>query len=331
MSCIYFTGYAFRAPFRIANLSGHLSTWKMRVRSWSEFFLPSYTRWAQSILMSLPFSEGIHLERLALRKPAASEPSAPSGNPTSRTLFLLLLSSMSVIFSVSCSSWFLKFVTVLLSSRAAAWTESTRSHVCWLAFQTSAFSSFTESLVVCIFKCRTQSAGVSAESIASLTVEAKTESRVLCCSLSASLILLAIAAARSSGDGGIFEFFLYWRLFTLSFPVVLDCWGTHNGLSKEWFKIYWQDIYNFWQSEQSEGLCVHCCRRVTSSLHVLSWAGGPCGQDFSPSRHSVLPIDRSQRAWLTSDLTNQNAEIMRIRCYPPSCPTVTAGLHRNPC
>ncbi len=97
----------------------------MRVRGRSEFFLPSYTRCARSISMSRPFREGIHLERLTL-----SKPSAPSGNPTSLTLFLLLLSSISVIFSVSHSSWFLKSVTVLLSSRAAAWTESTRSRVC---------------------------------------------------------------------------------------------------------------------------------------------------------------------------------------------------------
>ncbi len=105
----------------------------MRVRGRSEFFLPSYTRCARSISMSRSFKEGIHLERLTLRKPATSEPSAPSGNPASRTLFLLLLSSISVIFSVSCSSWFLKSVTVLLSSRAAAWTESTRSRVCFAA------------------------------------------------------------------------------------------------------------------------------------------------------------------------------------------------------
>ncbi len=55
---------------------------------------PSSYMWcARSISMSRPFSEGIHLERLTLRKPVALESSAPSGNPTSCMLFLLLLSS----------------------------------------------------------------------------------------------------------------------------------------------------------------------------------------------------------------------------------------------
>ncbi len=125
----------------------------MRVCGRSEFFLPSYTRCARSISMLRPLREGIHLERLTLRKPATSEPSTTSGNPTSLTLFLLLLSSISVIFSVSRSSWFLKSVTVLLSSRAAAWTESTRSHVCFAAVaiaSSSSLSSLTELLVTCM-------------------------------------------------------------------------------------------------------------------------------------------------------------------------------------
>ncbi len=143
----------------------------MRVRGRSEFFLPSYTRCARSISMSRPPREGIHLERLTLRKPAASEPSAPSGNPTSHTLFLLLLSSISVIFSVSRSSWFLKSVTVLLSSCAAAWTESTRSRVCFATLasaSSSTLSSLKELLVACMSARSSRNAGVSTESTASL-------------------------------------------------------------------------------------------------------------------------------------------------------------------
>ncbi len=134
----------------------------MRVRGRSEFFLPSYTRCARSISMSRPPREGIHLERLTLRKPAALEPSAPSGNPNSRTLFLLLLSSISVIFSVSRSSWFLKSVTVLLSSRAATWTESTRSRVCFAVVaitSSSTLSSSTELLVTCMSSRSSRNAG----------------------------------------------------------------------------------------------------------------------------------------------------------------------------
>ncbi len=115
-------------------------------------------------VMSRPFNEGIHLERLTLRKPAALEPSAPSGNPTSRTLFLLLLSSISVIFSVSRSSWFLKSVTALLSSRAAAWTESTRSRVCFAAVaiaSSSSLSSLTDLLVACMSSRSSRNAGIS--------------------------------------------------------------------------------------------------------------------------------------------------------------------------
>ncbi len=96
---------------RISDLSCHLSTRKMRVRGRSEPLPPSYTLCARSISMSRPLKEGMHLERLTLRKSAAVVPSAPSGSPTRRTLFLLPLSSISVIFSVSHSSWFLKSVT----------------------------------------------------------------------------------------------------------------------------------------------------------------------------------------------------------------------------
>ncbi len=91
---------------------------KMRVAGRSEPLPPSYTRCARSISMSRPLKEGIHLERLARRKTAASGPSIPSGSPTSLTLFRLHRSSISVIFSVSRSSWSFKSVTVRLSSRA---------------------------------------------------------------------------------------------------------------------------------------------------------------------------------------------------------------------
>ncbi len=173
----------------------------MRVRGRSEPLPPSCMRCARSISMLRPFREGIHLERLTLRKPATSEPSTPSGNPTSRTLFLLLLSSISVIFSVSRSSWFLKSVTVLLSSRAAAWTESTRSCVCFAAVSiasSSSLISLTDLLVACMSARSSRNAGISTESTASLTAEVTTEFKVLCCSLSASLTPLAIASSRSS-------------------------------------------------------------------------------------------------------------------------------------
>ncbi len=173
----------------------------MRVFADQSFFLPSYTRCARSISMLRSLKEGIYLERLTLRKPAALEPSAPSGNPTSRTLFLLLLSSISVIFSVSRSSWFPKSVTVLLSSRAAAWMESTQSRFCFAAVaiaSISALSSLTKLLVACMSSHSSRNAGISTESTASLTGKVTTESKVLCCSLNASLIPLAIASSRSS-------------------------------------------------------------------------------------------------------------------------------------
>ncbi len=199
--------------------------------------------------MLRPFREGIHLERLTLRKPATSEPSAPSGNPTSLTLFLLLLSSISVIFSVSRSSWFLKSVTVLLSSRAAAWTESTRSRVCFAAVaiaSSSALSSLTELLVACMFARSSRNAGISTKSTASLTAEVTTESKVLCCSLNASLILLAITSSISSLEMvESLNFFLYWRLPNLSFLIAFDCWSTQDGTYAKWFEIYWQDYKIF--------------------------------------------------------------------------------------
>ncbi len=130
--CAHFTGYACLAPFRISDLSCHLSTRKMRVRGRSEPSLHHTREAPDQSQCHGPLKEGIHLKRLAWRKTAASGPSIPSGSPTSLTLFRLHRSSISVIFSVSRSSWSFKSVTVRLSSRAAAWTESTRSRVCFV-------------------------------------------------------------------------------------------------------------------------------------------------------------------------------------------------------
>ncbi len=119
----------------------------MRVRGRSEFFPPSYTRCACSISMPRSLREGIHLERLTLRKPAAVgalrllwQPHQPHVIPSAPILHIrhLLGESLQLI---------LKSVTVLLSSRAAAWMESTRSRVCFAALasaSSSALSSLTE-------------------------------------------------------------------------------------------------------------------------------------------------------------------------------------------
>ncbi len=143
------------------------------------------------------------------------------------------------------ASWFLKSMTVLLSSRAAAWTESTRSRVCFAAVaiaSSSSLSSLTDLLVACMSSRSSRNAGISTESTASLTAEITTEFKVLCCSLSASLMLLAIASSRSSLEMvESLNFFLHWRLLNLSFPIAFVCWSTHDGSNAEWFKIYLQD------------------------------------------------------------------------------------------
>ncbi len=232
--CAHFTGYACRAPFRISDLSCHLSTRKMRVRGRSEPLPPSYTRCARSISMSRPLKEGIHLERLARRKTAASGPSIPSGSPTSLTLFRLHRSSISVIFSVSRSSWSFKSVTVRLSSRAAAWTESTRSRVCFVLVtmaSNSSLSSLTDLLVASMSSRSSRNAGISTESTASLTAEFTTEFNAA----SNSTVQLF------TGDGWISEFFLHWRLLNLPFPISFVCLSTHDGSNAEWFKFHWQD------------------------------------------------------------------------------------------
>ncbi len=218
----------------------------MRVCGRSEPLPPSYTRCARSISISRPFNEGIHLERLTLRKPAALEPSAPSGNPTSRTLFLLLLSSISVIFSVSRSSWFPKSVTALLSSRAAAWTESTRSRVCFAAVaiaSSSSLSSFFNRLVGRLYvltqfsQCWNQH---SVHRISYCQIHNRIQSALLLFKHQLNAVSNSIVEVLS-GDGGILEFFLHWRLLNLSFPIAFFCRRTHDGSNVEWFEIYWQD------------------------------------------------------------------------------------------
>ncbi len=248
----------------------------MRVRGRSEFFLPSYTRCARSISMLWPFREGIHLERLILRKPATSDPSIPSGKPTSCMLFLLLLSSISVIFSVSRSSWFLKSVTAFLSSRVVACTESTRSRVCFAATamaSNSSLSSLTELLVACMSSLSLRNAGISTESTASLTAEVTIESKVLCCSLNASLIPLAIASSISSLEMvASLNFFLYWRLSNLSFPIAFDCWSIHDESDAKCFEIYWQDNKIFGKfSRAKDYACIEVegSRDLPDSLNLL--------------------------------------------------------------
>ncbi len=140
-------------------------------------------------------------------------------------------------------------MTVLLSSRASAWTESTRSRVCFAAVamaSNSSLSSLTELLVACMSSRSSRNAGISTESTASLTAEVTTESKVLCCSLYASLILLAIASSISSLE----------MVESLNFFFIGDCPIslfrsplTVEALTVEsdakWFEIYWQDYKIF--------------------------------------------------------------------------------------
>ncbi len=285
----------------------------MRVRGRSEFFLPSYTRCARSISMLRPFREGIHLERLILRKPATSDPSIPSGNPTNRTLFLLLLSSISVIFSVSRSSWFLKSVTAFLSSRVVAWTDSTRSRVCFAAAamaSNSSLSSLTELLVACISSRSLRNAGISTESTASLTAEVTTESKVLCCSLNASLIPLAIASSISSLEMVESLNFIYWRLPNLSFPIAFDCWSTHDESDAKWFEIYWQDNKIFDKVSRAKD---YACTEVEVSrdLSVAPfWRLSP-----GHKMHTLFCISRATRVRCLR--SNQGVN-RRRRCIPVS-------------
>ncbi len=79
--CAHFTGYACRAPFRISDLSCHLSTRKMRVRGRPEPPPPPHTRRARSIPMPRPLKEGTHPERPARRKTAAPGPPIPPEVP----------------------------------------------------------------------------------------------------------------------------------------------------------------------------------------------------------------------------------------------------------
>ncbi len=69
--------------------------------------------------------------------------------------------------------------------------------MCLLA-SNSSLSSPIELLVAGMSSRSLRNAGISTESTASLTAEVTTESKVLCCSLNASLIPLAIASSISS-------------------------------------------------------------------------------------------------------------------------------------
>ncbi len=62
----------------------------------------------------------------------------------------------------------------------------------------SSLSSLTDLLVACMSSRSSRNAGISTESIASLTAEFTTEFKVLWCSLNASSMRLAIALSRSS-------------------------------------------------------------------------------------------------------------------------------------
>ncbi len=106
----------------------------------------------------------------------------------------------------------------------------------------SALSSLTKLLVACMSSRSSRNAGISTESTASPTAKVTTKSKVLCCSLNASLIPLAIASSRSSLE--MVESLIYFFFGDCSispFRSPPDCWNTHDGSNAEWFEIYWQD------------------------------------------------------------------------------------------
>ncbi len=199
--CAHPTGHARRAPPRTPDLPRHLSTRKTRVRGRPEPPPPSHTRRARPTPTPRPLKEGIHPERPARRKTAAPGPPIPPGSPTSPTPLRPHRSSTSAILPASRSSRSSKSVTVRLSSRAAAWTESTRSRVCFVLVtmaSNSSLSSLTDLLVASMSSRSSRNAGISTESTASLTAEFTTEFKVLWCSLNASSMRLAIALSSSS-------------------------------------------------------------------------------------------------------------------------------------
>ncbi len=71
----------------------------------------------------------------------------------------------------------------------------------------------TDLLVACMSSRSSRNAGISTESTASLTAEVTTESKVLCCSLNASVIPLAIASSISSLE----------MVESLNFFFICDC------------------------------------------------------------------------------------------------------------
>ncbi len=85
-------------------------------------------------------------------------------------------------------------------------------------------------------------AGISTESTASLTAEVTTESRVLCCSLNASLIPLAIASSISSlvmVESLNFFFIGDCPISLFRSPLTVEY--THDESDAKWFEFYWQD------------------------------------------------------------------------------------------
>ncbi len=121
----------------------------------------------------------------------------------------------------------------------------------------------------CMSARSSRNAGVSTEFTASLTVEAIAESEVLCCSLNASLIPLATASSISSLEMvKSVNFFLYWRLPNLSFPIAFDCWSTHDGSDAKWFEIYWQDYKIFDKVSRAKD---YACIEVEGSRDLSSF------------------------------------------------------------
>ncbi len=120
--------------------------------------------------------------------------------PHQTNIVLLHLSSISVIFSVSRSSLFLKSVTALLSSRASAWTESTRSHVCFAVVTMASNSSVSSVRLVGRLHVLTQFAQCWNQHRVHRISYCQNHNRIqsACRSLSAILTPLAIASSRFS-------------------------------------------------------------------------------------------------------------------------------------
>ncbi len=76
-----------------------------------------------------------------------------------------------------------------------------------------------------------------------------------------------------SGDGGSPEFFLYWWLSNLPFPIAFDCWSIHDESDAKCFEIYWQDNKIFGKFSRAKD---YACIEVGGSrdlLSLFSWKG----------------------------------------------------------